>query len=42
MNNVALFYLITRVIYVYLYLAIPTGFKALWRTLVFNEPVVLN
>lgn len=36
MNNVALFYLATRVAFIYLYLTIPTGFKALWRTLVFN------
>ncbi len=36
MNNTALFYLATRVAFIYLYLTIPTGFKSLWRTFVFN------
>lgn len=39
LNNIALFYLGTRIAYVYLYLTIHygEGLRGLWRTLAFNS-----
>ncbi|KDN50810.1 hypothetical protein K437DRAFT_273027 [Tilletiaria anomala UBC 951] len=37
LNKIAIFYVISRIIYVYLYLNIHTGMKALWRTIAFNS-----